>query len=108
MRQMFVANPRSALLLEAIHGVQAEIGATVGDEARWEVGSSESLALRARIEALLAEEVLLNEMLGHACHEARTAAPTVSQPLRSGHRPRRRRHRGRPWSGGQTQHPAAA
>lgn len=107
MSQMFVPNPRSVLLLEAIHGVQAEIGATVAAEARWEIGCSQSLALRERIEALLAEEVTLNGLMRQASHGVRITAPATPQPAQQGRGPRRRRRRGRPWGGGQ-QHPVAA
>ena len=108
MRQMFDPNPRTALLLEAIHGVQAELGATVGEEARWEIGCSQSLALRERIEALLAEEVMLNGLMRQASCGPRITVSAMPRPAQQGRGPRRRhRCRGRPWGGGQ-QHPAAA
>lgn len=109
MRQFFVGDHRSALLSEALRGVQAEIGATVGEESRWEIGCPESMALRARIEVLLVEETILNGLLGRAHASARAGGTAARQPERRRRRPRRhRKHQlGASWDDGQ-QHPVAA
>lgn len=109
MRQFLVGDPRSALLVAALRGVQAELGGTVGEESRCEIGCPESLALRARIEALLVEEAILSGMLSRARSNARAGDTASRQPGRKRRHPRRHRghQRGVSWGDGQ-QHPVAA